>query len=670
MSEKLLRTLMASIGVLLLGSFVVARAASLPKDPPGALNMQLIGATDIATCDTSQPVGGNNCTPALSRAYSKNGDWPDTTYTFFNTGCYENGITPTMPGCFRVVDVSDPMNPKRIAEVPAYDPVNSPLPPPPSSSYWGTHGDIDVWHNAKFNGQDCTVLDGNVLGSCTKHFGLTISTACGDWKIDANGKYHAENVGAATCWDKGWITRTHYTAGADGDFKLPDYGVGTGHNEFIYWVNSQRQGGAPNTRPSYTGIAFYDLSDPHTPRFLSRIEATVQIYGNGSYSNAVDSGCSGGVHHGFFDGRYAFTGWCEAGFTGDTLTIIDAKDPAHPKLASRWWVPGQKNGETRDWRPVAGFTPVTKDTATGLLNKDVSMHYVAAYKIKGKDIAFCSWHSAGLIILDVTDRARPQFLSRFDYLTPDFQANDTTGPVEPTTGLTFAKLDHKVCQETWGNTSTWTNGNIDKTEAAAGRIACGFAHSGKIVPETNNTLFWITDEYFTVPYGHLRMFDVSDLKNPKLLSHFLLPPRASPTSTDSTTLKMSGSQIYSRNWAAISENFALAQDYPKRTASSHLGNAYGSNLLFMAWYGSGVTAMDISNPSNVKLVGSYPFVIQDGQGGAATYDVIFDKQGHLVVTDSNDGVRILEYTGPYSPLNTGPGSPISKYNGSAQGPKK
>ena len=36
----------------------------------------------------------------------------------------------------------------------------------------------------------------------------------------------------------------------------------------LYWVNSQRQSGAPAKRLGYTGIAFYDLSNPYHPRFF------------------------------------------------------------------------------------------------------------------------------------------------------------------------------------------------------------------------------------------------------------------------------------------------------------------------------------------------------------------------------------------------------------------
>ena len=212
MRNKYVQRALICICACLLGLSALATAQSLPPDPPNALNMHLIGAVDTALCDTSQPVGGTNCTAVLSRAYSKNADWPTTTQTpdgesIFNTGCYESGVNPSqfvtgqvMPGCFRVVDVADPTKPVRVAEVPTFDPVNSPLPPPPSSTFWATANDnIKVWTNAAFNGQDCTILDGNVLGSCTKPFGLTISTACGDWKVDPNGKYHAENLGTATC---------------------------------------------------------------------------------------------------------------------------------------------------------------------------------------------------------------------------------------------------------------------------------------------------------------------------------------------------------------------------------------------------------------------------------------------------------------------------------------
>ncbi len=224
-----------SVGLLLAPT--MAKAAN--PVPDQSTNFVLIGSVDAATG-----------TPDASRAYSKIAPWPDTEDTFFNTGCYESGITPAMPGCFRVVDVADPKHPKRIATVEVYDRVQSPLPPVPTDPYWTTHAATNVWTNPKYDG-------------------LPFSTSCGDWAPGGVGW-----TTGPTCWDKGWVTRTHYTAGASGDFKDPDSGPGCGLTKkgSIYWVNSQRQNGAPAKRLGYTGIGFYDLKDPYNPEFLSRID--------------------------------------------------------------------------------------------------------------------------------------------------------------------------------------------------------------------------------------------------------------------------------------------------------------------------------------------------------------------------------------------------------------
>ena len=65
----------------------------------------------------------------------------------------------------------------------------------------------------------------------------------------------------------------------------------------------------------------------------------------------------------------------------------------------------------------------------------------------------------------------------------------------------------------------------------------------------------------------MRIFDVSDLKHPKLLSHFMLPQ-----TTDNTVT------------------------YAERTASTHLGNTWGKDRLFLAYYGLGVKAINFKNP--------------------------------------------------------------------------
>ncbi len=126
----------------------------------------------------------------------------------------------------------------------------------------------------------------------------------------------------------------------------------------------------------------------------------------------------------------------------------------------------------------------------------------------------------------------------------------------------------------------------------------------------------MTDEYFQCPYGHLRLIDVSDPGAPFIASHKLLP---NDRSIDCT------------------------KTYTQRTPSTHLPTAVNNNMLFVAWYGAGLRAIDISDPYYPEEVGYYTYNIPGG--GAACYDVLFGPGGLLYSSDSVDGVRVFKYTG-------------------------
>src|SRR3954463_10182176 len=62
--------------------------------------------------------------------------------------------------------------------------------------------------------------------------------------------------------------------------------------------------------------------------------------------------------------------------------------------------------------------------------------------------------------------------------------------------------------------------------AAGGReAACANAHSAKLVPGRPDLLV-LTDEYFSCPFGHMRLFVSADPPKPTLLSHVVLPEPA------------------------------------------------------------------------------------------------------------------------------------------------
>ena len=389
-----------------------------------------------------------------------------------------------------------------------------------------------------------------------------------------------------TCWDPGWNTHTHYVQEGPGK---------------ILAVNEERWGSGTDTQANYHGVRFYDISDPAHPVFLSVWEAPVSDPVNGHYIDAT------GTHHFNFinqgqpgyesnlNNRYLFLGTEYKGYIGKILVILDVHDPRHPVEASTWHIPGQKTPEEdaqRDWVQQRSFSdPIRTDPKTGKLTKHVGLHYPAIYG----NIAYLFYHQAGLVILDVKDVKHPQLLSRLDYLVPGFQ--DATMP------------------------EAMKQFHLDTT-------AYGNSHSGKLVPGHPN-LLWMTDEYFTCPYGHLRMVDVADPKKPRIISHFMYPENTACDPNDpSKTPKPAR--------------------FPRRGPSTHIGNAGADGLLYLAWYGMCARVIDIKDPYHPAEVGHYTYEIDSNNprmAGCDTYDVIFGPGGLLYVSDGTSGLRVLRYTG-------------------------
>jgi hypothetical protein len=85
------------------------------------------------------------------------------------------------------------------------------------------------------------------------------------------------------------------------------------------------------------------------------------------------------------------------GFSGDIYVIIDIIDPTHPVEAGRWWVFGQKEGETEE--PPAA----------------VPVHgppYVV------DNLVYLPYGAAGLVILDISDVANPVQVGQLDFTPP------------------------------------------------------------------------------------------------------------------------------------------------------------------------------------------------------------------------------------------------------------
>lgn len=400
--------------------------------------------------------------------------------------------------------------------------------------------------------------------------------------VDWSDPAISDGTKAPECWDPGWNTHTHYVA--------------KGPNNILAVNQESYRLGTPQQH-NYRGVKFYDVSDPSEPKFLSYWEAPASPYDPelGEYPDM------NGVHHFNFDGNYLYLGGEYEGYIGKILVILDLSDPSNPVEVSKLHLPGQKTPEEddiRDWNQAPRFSSPIVEMENGKWNKHVGLHYVSV----DNDKAYLSYHQAGLGVVDVSDKANPVLLAHHDYLLPQAQVDSP---------------DQAECVASAGGVSA----------------ACGNAHSAKVLP-TNPNILIMTDEYFSCPFGHMRLFDVEDPTQPKLISQVLLPETVDCNPSEPRRARL---------------------DYPNRGPSTHIGNYFGGeleDLYVVAWYGAGVRAVDVSDVNNPTVVAEYRYTIADDfphinsqvtdrLKGTAAYDVIQGPEGYLYVADSSAGLRVL-----------------------------
>ena len=148
-------------------------------------------------------------------------------------------------------------------------------------------------------------------------------------------------------------------------------------------INVERYGGGGD---GTAGMALFDIADPRRPREIA-------YYRMGGLSSGGT-----GVHRFQLDceRRLVYASGSADGFQGNFTTIIDINDPAHPREAGRWWVPGQHiaSGEKPSWSGTS-----------------VRTHH----PLRHKDRLYVSLWYGGFAIVDITDLKRPITVSHVNY---------------------------------------------------------------------------------------------------------------------------------------------------------------------------------------------------------------------------------------------------------------
>jgi hypothetical protein len=133
------------------------------------------------------------------------------------------------------------------------------------------------------------------------------------------------------------------------------------------------------------GLAVYDVSKPAAPNQIG----FMPVKGDG-------------LHRLWYvGGRWAYASALLDGFSDYIMITIDMADPAHPKEAGRFWLPGMNTaaGETPHW-PLA--------------NGRYGLHHPIVHG----DTAYCSWRDGCLAVVDVSDRSAPKLITRKVWAPP------------------------------------------------------------------------------------------------------------------------------------------------------------------------------------------------------------------------------------------------------------
>lgn len=132
------------------------------------------------------------------------------------------------------------------------------------------------------------------------------------------------------------------------------------------------------------GLRIFDVSEPAAPREIAFLEMP-----------------GIGLHRiWYIGGRYAYMSAHLDGYSDHILAVVDIADPAKPKLAATWWLPGM-------WR-AGGESPSWK---TG-------QRWALHHAIVRGDLAFGSWRDGGLTIHDVKDPTHPKLLVHRNWSPP------------------------------------------------------------------------------------------------------------------------------------------------------------------------------------------------------------------------------------------------------------
>lgn len=274
----------------------------------------------------------------------------------------------------------------------------------------------------------------------------------------------------------------------------------------------------PGEHPA--GLELFDVSRPEAPRSISFFDTS------GPHSR--------GAHFVWFvDGEYAYLSTGMPDFEprdpkdDQIVVIVDVRDPTHPAEVGRWWLPGTS---ASDSQPPPDRHP--------LFDMGFRAHNVNVYPER-PDRGYVGYIDAGVIILDLSERARPRLVSRLDYHPPMPGFTHTVVPLLSRGLLVVSDEANRVdCEDrpkrVWVMDARIETNIVPiatvpmEEDRYCGRGGRFGAHNLHENPPLSTASRSETTIYATFFNGGVRAFDISDPFQPREVAY--LVPAAPPAS--------------------------------------------------------------------------------------------------------------------------------------------
>jgi hypothetical protein len=208
--------------------------------------------------------------------------------------------------------------------------------------------------------------------------------------------------------------------------------------------------------------------------------------------------------------------------------IIDVRRPSQPVEVGRWWLPGTRDGDSE---PPPVRHPV--------FDAGFRAHNTNVYP-RRPDRAWVGYLDGGAVILDITDKAHPRLVSRWDYHPPFPGFTHTVLPLLSRGLMIVSDEAVRDGGEDWPKLvwvvdvrdetnpvplATLPLPPVDEFKGRGGRYGAHNLHENRPAPGA-----WVSETIVVGTFfnGGVRAFDVSDPFHPKEVAHHVAAaPRGS-----------------------------------------------------------------------------------------------------------------------------------------------